>query len=120
VQPPIKIQKEGRHINVSFSYNSDLVDIMKENNGWYIYKKMCWMFPASRKSEIIDILKENKYRVTILPEIEPKRKKVKKVSPMKRLDEDPTVVSVWHVCKECGEQSFIGRDELCSKCRAKK
>lgn len=119
MQSPVKIQKEGKHINVSFKYNSDLVDIMREQNGWWVYKKMCWMFPASRKSEIVDILKENKYRVNILPEIKPKKKKVKKENPMKRF-KDPDVVSVWHVCKECGQDNFVGPEQLCSRCRAKK
>ena len=118
MQPPVKIQKEGKHINVSFTYNSDLVDLMRELGGWYIYKKMCWMFPATRKQEVIDKIKDERYRVTVLEDKEPTVKEVKQ-QPISERFKDPDVVSVWGLCKKCNEKKFVGIDCICGQCRMK-
>jgi len=119
MQPPVKIQKEGNHINVSFSYNEDLVDIMREQGGWYRYKQMSWMFPASRKSEIIDVLKEHLYRVTLLPDANKKVKEVKQDSVSDRF-KNQDIVSVWGLCKVCNQKKFVGKDCICGQCRMEK
>ena len=116
MQPPIKIQKEGRHINVTFDYNTDLVDIMREQGGWWIRKNQCWMFPASKKSKLREELVSRKYKVEILPEKEPKEKK-----PFNPIDafKDPNVVAVYDECKVCGEKRAVGKDGVCVKCKVK-
>ena len=66
MQSPVKIQKDGKHINVFFSYNEDLVRLMKENRGWWSPKKKCWIFPLYKRSDIIEVLKSNLYKVQLL------------------------------------------------------
>jgi len=119
MQSPVKIQKEGRHINVYFSYNEDLVEIMRDMDGWWIYKKMCWMFPASKKSEIIDKLKECKYKVNILPDVDYERKKVEYKYDIKKVFEDEDVTQVWGLCKKCNQKKFINKNCLCTECSVK-
>lgn len=66
MQSPIKIQKDGKHINVYFSYNEDLVRIMNENNGWWSRKGKCWMFPLYKRSDIAEVLRANLYTVNYI------------------------------------------------------
>lgn len=65
MQSPVKIKKLERSIRLSFSYNQDLVDIMREENGLWHRKTKTWIFPLSKLSHIRDVLTDNKYRVTI-------------------------------------------------------
>lgn len=125
MQTAVKMQREGKHVNVSFDYNSDLVEIMRELKGWWVYKKMCWMFPVSRLSEIRDVLTSKWYKVKILPEIKvklkvkPKKIPVKEKIPKKDTMEyfkDKDIVAVWNTCKKCGKESYVNNRKLCVRC----
>ena len=62
----VRIRKGEKVIKVHFMYNTDLVDIMREHNGWWIYKEKCWQFPVGRLSEIYDDLTSKMYKVEII------------------------------------------------------
>lgn len=115
MQSPIRVQPEGRHINVYFTYNEDLVRIMQENNGWWRSKQECWMFPASHKEKIVNILEEGGYKVLNVPEHNAWRKAIKKeyhYEPFK----DEKEVHVWGLCRKCNSKCFINKECLCGKC----
>jgi hypothetical protein len=63
----VKIRKGEKVIKVYFMYNDDLVDIMREHNGWWFHNEKCWQFPVNRLSEIYDDLTSKMYRVSITP-----------------------------------------------------
>lgn len=120
MQGPIKIQVEGKHLNIWFSYNEDLVEIMKELNGWYISKTQMWMFPAYRLSEIRDLLISKKYRVTIVSEKGPERSTAKVPSIDDRFKKNPNIVAIMGKCKSCGYTLFIDRQHSCTECSLSK
>jgi len=66
MQPPIQIKKNERSISISFSYNQDLVDIMREENGLWHRKTKAWIFPLTKLSYISDILISQRYKVRII------------------------------------------------------
>jgi len=118
MQPPIKIQKDGRHIDVKFSYNTDLVDIMRDLNGIWVYKRMCWMFPASMKSKLVEELKKNGYRVNILQDVKKKETKSNVVSTsFEERFNDPDVIGVYSNCVKCGEYASLDIKKRCFRCR---
>jgi len=115
MQSPIKIQKEGRHINVTFEYNTDLVEIMREQGGWWVRKNKSWMFPASRLSKLREELVSKKYKVEILPEKQVEKKEFDQT----KLFKNPDVVAIYDKCKVCGRQRSVGKDGICTECWVK-
>lgn len=63
----VNIQKGDKVIKVHFMYNDDLVDIMREHNGWWFRKEKCWQFPVGKLSELYDDLTSKLYKVEIMP-----------------------------------------------------
>jgi len=61
----VHIRKFKKVIKVHFMYNTDLVDIMRDNGGWWFKKEKCWQFPVGRFSEIYNELKNNRYNVKV-------------------------------------------------------
>lgn len=120
MQAPVQIKKTQRSLRVSFSYNSDLVDIMREEDGLWHRKDKTWIFPLSRLSQIREALISKKYKVKIVSEID--REKSKRINHQiikisnKELFKDKDIVSVWGVCSSCKQECFIGRDGICTKC----
>jgi len=66
MQPTIIIRKEGKRIKINFSYNSDLVDIMRDHNGYYFRKEKAWIFPVEKLYTIKDELTQKMYSVKII------------------------------------------------------
>lgn len=98
-------------------YNTDLIDIMRDHEGWWFKKERCWQFPLWKLEPLYDELTEKHYKVEIVKLIEDKKKERKQ----KKLDVDywkeKDVVSVYGTCKKCGAGGFVGKDGLCSRCR---
>jgi len=115
MQPPIEIQKEGNHLNVSFSYNKDLVDIMRELEGWWMNKKKCWMFPTSMLSRVREKLVSEGYKVNILKEKE--QEKIK--DNFEDRFNDPDVIGVYGNCSVCGGYESLNKEKKCRKCLLK-
>jgi len=66
MQPPVKMIKNDKIVKVSFSpYNSDLVEIMRDFNGWYTPKEKTWQFPLYKYQAIYDELKNRLYKVDL-------------------------------------------------------
>jgi hypothetical protein len=123
MQPPVKIQKEGNHINVYFSYNVDLVELMQELGGWWFNKSKSWMFPATMINTVREELKTKKYQVNILPEIEQKQKPITKTKELKKLTleerfKDKRVIGVYGYCKNCKKYSSLDIRGLCIDCNS--
>lgn len=117
MQSPIKIIKAKDRIKVSFSYNDDLVCIMREHEGWWWPKQKVWSFPLNQYSEIREALTGAKYIVTTLKEKPQFKRKPNEYKYLQQLfDEDKKLVSLWGTCKKCKTKNFIGRDFLCTKC----
>jgi len=69
MQPTIIIRKEGKRIKINFSYNPDLVEIMRDHKGYYIRKEKTWVFPAEKLHEIRDELVRKMYSVRIKSDV---------------------------------------------------
>ena len=119
MQSKIKMVKIGKQVKVYFSYNPDLVQIMRRNGGWWWHKDKCWSFPVGQTSEIYDQLREEGYLVDIKSEKEKPKTKVEHKLTLKERFKNPDVVSVYATCKHCKQGNFVGKDELCSVCRNK-
>lgn len=65
----ITILKRERSIKVKFRYNEDIIDIMRDYNGWYFKHDKSWVFPLDKLSEIRDELIHNMYKVEIKKEL---------------------------------------------------
>jgi len=122
----VKIRKGEKIIRVHFMYNTDLVDIMRDHNGWWFRKEKAWQFPVGKLTELRDHLTKEKYNVTItkLEETQERAFRGKK-SPIKTkqvpLDmfDNPDVVSVPGHCKSCKQYHYLDREGYCLECRVK-
>ena len=62
------IRKGKDKILVYFMYNTDLIDIMRNHNGWWFRKEKAWQFPIRKFEELYDDLTNNRYKVEIRKE----------------------------------------------------
>lgn len=62
----VYIEKDVDKIKLSFHYNTDLIDIMHDFNGWYIPSEKKWQFPLSKLSNIRETLKHKMYDVRLI------------------------------------------------------
>lgn len=119
MQAHVQIKKTQRSLRVSFSYNSDLVDIMREEDGLWHRKDKNWIFPLTKLSQIREALVSKKYKIKIISETD-KEKSKRFNQPRKKsreeLFKDKDIISVWGVCSSCKQECFIGRDGICVKC----
>jgi len=60
--------KVNKQIKVKFSYNEDLVEVMRGFNGYYRYKEKAWYFPASKLSDLREELTRRMYTVRVITE----------------------------------------------------
>lgn len=105
----VKIYKSHNKIKVKFLYNDDLIDIMREFQGWYFKKEKAWIFPLHKLSDIRDKLIHEMYKVDILTE--------KTHTPtVEESFKDKDAIQVYGICKKCGEGAFVNRRRLCNKC----
>jgi len=109
MQQTVKIYKYHNKIKVKFMFNTDLLDIMREYQGWYFKKERAWIFPLSKLSKLRDRLVKEMYNVDIIS-AEVKKPKLDKVF------EDKDVVQVWGICKKCKREAFVNRKRLCNQC----
>lgn len=119
MQPPVQIKKTERSLRVSFSYNSDLVDIMREEDGLWHRKDKNWIFPLSKLSQIREALVSKKYRVKIISETNEEKSKrfnQRRKKSREELFKDKDIISVWGVCSSCKQECFIGKDGICTRC----
>jgi len=119
----VKIRKGEKIIRVHFMYNTDLIDIMREHDGWWFKKEKAWQFPIGKLTEVYEHLTNERYNVTII-KLEEKPKESRKPFKLTKqipLDmfKNPDVVSIGGICKECKQYHFIGKDGLCVECWAK-
>jgi len=112
----VVIRKNDNKIRVHFMYNPDLIDIMREHQGWWFRKEKCWQFPLWKFDAIYDHLKREKYSVEIRA-LEEKKKPEKQTKLEIDYWLDKEVVSVPGNCKKCGEWHFLNKDGICVKCR---
>ena len=61
----VTLRKEEKKFLVTFKYNPDLVDIMKDFEGWFIPKEKAWQFPLNKFDAVQDALSKEGYRTYI-------------------------------------------------------
>ena len=112
----VKIRKGERIIRIHFMYNTDLVEIMQDHKGWFFRKERCWQFPLWKLEPLYDELTSKRYNVEITKLIEQPKKEDKK---QKKIDYwmDKDTVAVFGTCTKCGQRGFVGKDNLCVKCK---
>lgn len=116
----VKIRKGEKVIRVHFMYNTDLVEIMQEHEGWWYRKEKCWQFPLWKLEALYDDLTKKMYRVEITKLVEqPKKedKNQKKLEIETNTWKDKEVLSVYGKCKKCGQGGFVNKEKLCVKCK---
>ena len=116
MQPTIIIRKEEKQIKINFSYNTDIVDIMREHNGYFFRKEKAWCFPIRKLDEIRDELAKKMYTVQTkkAPSTPTKPTYVQKKI---NVFDDPDVISVGGICKKCNTKTYIDEDGLCVRCK---
>lgn len=55
--------KQDTNFIVKFHYNDDLVDIMRDFNGWYTPRNQTWKFPITKYEPLKSHLKKKYYEV---------------------------------------------------------
>ena len=119
----VNIRKGEKIIRVHFMYNTDLIDIMREHDGWWFKREKAWQFPIGKLNEVYDHLTNEKYNVKII-KLEEKERPKRVFKPTKQeplnMFKNSNVISIPGHCKECKQYHFIGKDGLCVKCWAKK
>jgi len=61
----VRIRKGKKTIRVHFMWNDDLVDMMRDHNGWWKKSGRYWQFPIWKFDAIYGELKKNLYSVEI-------------------------------------------------------
>jgi len=115
MQSTIVIRETNKQIKVNFTYNIDLVEIMRKHNGYFFRKEKAWCFPKYKSDDIKKELQENKYTIKIKKEEEPEKPK----TIQKKIDvfADPDTIAVYGKCKSCKEGGFVDKNGLCVKCK---
>jgi len=62
----VNIILDEKKMKVKFRYNTDLVEIMQDFNGWFIRAEKAWQFPSSKFTTIRDTLKQKMYNVNVI------------------------------------------------------
>jgi len=114
----VRIEKGEKNIRVHFMYNTDLVEIMQENRGWWFRKEKCWQFPLWKLEPLYDELTSKLYKVEITKLIEKPKKEDKNQTKL-QIDywKDKEVISVYGICKKCGQGNFVNKEGLCVRCK---
>jgi len=120
MQPPVKIIKSEKSFRVYFSYNSDLVELMKELDGWYMRSDKAWQFKLGLFTTVVDTLKKNLYTVDIKNKNSNDKSISTEVKQEKKYNydgfKDNEVVSIFGKCKKCKLENFVNRNKLCATC----
>ena len=64
----VHIIKKEKSIKITFRYNTDLIDIMRDHKGLYFRHDRSWVFPLSRFEKIKDELRHLMYDVRVSKE----------------------------------------------------
>jgi len=113
----VNIRKGEKVIRVYFMYNVDLIDIMREHNGWWFRKEKCWQFPISKLESLYDHLTKEKYNVNITKLEESKNKPQQTQIKINPWTKDTVSVYGKNKCKKCKQVHFLDRQGLCPRCR---
>ena len=102
----ILINRYHNHFKVKFSYNPDIVSIMRSVKGYYIPKTKEWSFPSYKLDAVISTLKSNGFtNITI-----------KQATSRFDKKENEEVIATLGYCKKCNQLNFINKFGLCPKC----
>jgi len=115
MQSKIIIRKEEKQIKINFSYNLDLVEIMRNYNGYFFRKEKAWCFPIHKYQDIKDELTKKMYSVEV-KKVSAKEKP-KYVQKKINVFDDPDVVSVSGTCKKCKQGAQVDENGLCVRCK---
>lgn len=103
----VNVRKEGKKIKVHFMYHYKLYDVMKKHKGFWFKKEKCWIFSENKLGELQSDIEKLHHKVSIISD----------GGKIENIFDDEDIVSVYGHCKKCGNGGFIGRDELCTKCK---
>jgi len=120
MQSPIKLTKTPRNLKVTFRYNKDIVDIMREESGIWHSKQKAWFFPLGCYSDIREALVKKGYNVVTFNETDRPQPANEYKYLQKLFDEDDDLVSLWGTCKKCKHKKFINRGFLSTECSCEK
>lgn len=112
----VKIRKADSKIKINFTYNDELVDIMRGHHGYFFKKEKAWIFPANKQSELYNVLTDKHYNVEFVKPKEQKTVMLRKKAILNPWD-DKDAVSVAGHCTKCGMYGFCNREGLCIRCR---
>jgi len=117
----VVFRKGEKSVTVHFMYNTDIIDVMRDHNGWWNRKDKCWQFPIGKFQEVYDDIKQHHYS-TEIRKLEGKEQPVRKPRPQKTIDiwSNPDTVSVAGHCKECGLWHFLNKEGICLMCTMNK
>jgi len=117
----VVFRKGEKSVTVHFMYNTDIIDVMRDHNGWWNRKDKAWQFPISKFQEVYDDIKQHHY-ATEIQKMEGQEKPVRKPRPQKTIDvwSNPDTVSVAGHCKECGLWHFLNKEGMCLMCTMNK
>lgn len=106
----VNIRKEGNKIKVNFSYDTDLVDIMRSHKGYFYRGEKAWVFPSHKYDAIRSELKSKHYDVRFVTS-------ATQTTFATKRKEKSEVLSTFGHCKKCGEGAFCNKDGLCVRCK---
>ena len=99
----VTITEHCDKIFVEFEFHPKTLALVKKiGSGVYKdYPKKHWVFPNSKRNLILHTFRSNGYFIDL-----------RHVFP-----NEADVVSMLSTCKKCKKQAFVGRDDLCARCR---
>jgi len=115
----INFRKDGNKLKLHFTYNEDIIDVMRAHKGYWFRKDKSWVFPETKRTELYNELTDKGYNINYLTPMSetPLQKPVKKV-----VEEaiDPWKDGAFmraRTCIKCGVWGFCYKDGVCGRCR---
>jgi hypothetical protein len=117
----INFRKDGNKLKLHFTYNEDIIDVMRAHKGYWYRKDKSWVFPETKRTELYNELTDKGYSVNYLTPMSqatletPVKKKVEKVDEFDPWADGAFMVG--GVCRKCNKWGFIFKNGLCGTCR---
>ena len=116
----INFRKDGNKLKLHFTYNEDIIDVMRAHKGYWYKKDKSWVFPETKRTELYNELTSKGYNINYLTPMSqttletPVKKKVEKVEEIDPWKDGAFMMAGY--CIKCGTWGFCYKSGICGRC----
>jgi hypothetical protein len=113
----INFRKDGNKLKLHFTYNEDIIDVMRAHKGYWYRKDKSWVFPESKRTDLYDELTGKGYNVEYLTPMTQSHLVVEKKKEIDVNPKDEDFFMRAGYCIKCKTYGFCFKDGLCGRCK---